>query len=192
LKHSSSAALYAYWDERRGSRAAPERSDIEPGAIRTALGDSFILSLDGPGGLPVRLAGTRVCSLFGRELKGEPFENLWTPRDRTDFRELTQIVADESVVILGGASGLTEEGDTVDLEILLLPLRHHGRTHARQIGVIAPLKVPFWLGATPVVGLKLISFRHIAAEVGTLPAPLEPIAGGRRKHGLVVYDGGRT
>jgi len=28
-----------------------------------------------------RLAGTRVCSLFGRELKGEPFGAIWSPQD---------------------------------------------------------------------------------------------------------------
>ena len=48
------------------------------------------------------------------------------------------------------STGVTGEGVSVDLELLLLPLRHRGSSRARQIGVLAPLVVPFWLGATPV------------------------------------------
>ena len=77
MKHPASRELFAYWEERRGKRSAPERADIEPGAIRQVLSDAFILALDGGAGHPFRLAGTRVCALFGRELKGEPFIGLW-------------------------------------------------------------------------------------------------------------------
>ena len=77
MKHAASRELYAYWEERRGTRPAPERAEIEPGAIRGVLSDAFILALDGSAGHPVRLAGTRVCALFGRELKGESFLDLW-------------------------------------------------------------------------------------------------------------------
>ena len=34
MKHAASRELYAYWEEQRGRRAAPERAEIEPGAIR--------------------------------------------------------------------------------------------------------------------------------------------------------------
>jgi PAS domain len=43
MKHAASRELYAYWEERRGRRRAPERTEIEPGAIRGALSDAFIL-----------------------------------------------------------------------------------------------------------------------------------------------------
>ena len=73
-----------YW---RGARkaadatlhvAAPERTEIEPGAIRGVLADAFILALDRGSGHPIRLAGTRLCALFGREIKGKSFLDLWT------------------------------------------------------------------------------------------------------------------
>jgi len=64
MKHAASRELYAYWEERRGQRPAPERADIEPGAIRAALSDTFILELDAGDGHSFRLAGTRVCG-FG-------------------------------------------------------------------------------------------------------------------------------
>ena len=83
MKHAASRELYAYWEERRGQRPAPERADIEPGAIRQALSDTFILELEAADGHSFRLAGTRVCALFGRELKGEILRRplgSWQPR----------------------------------------------------------------------------------------------------------------
>jgi hypothetical protein len=126
VKHSSTRSLYAYWNERRGTRAAPERGEIEPGAIRNALGDSFVLSTDPSAGHVFRLAGTRVCSLFGREIKGEGFPALWQESDREAMRDLLAIVANEIAGIVAGVSGVTAEGHSVDLELLLLPLRHRG------------------------------------------------------------------
>ena len=58
----------------------PSAADIEPGAIRRVLADTFILAFDEPAGHPFRIAGTRVCALFGRELKGEAFLDLWAPQ----------------------------------------------------------------------------------------------------------------
>ncbi|MGB9364875.1 MAG: PAS domain-containing protein, partial [Xanthobacteraceae bacterium] len=66
MKQASSRELFGYWAARRGARAAPERGEIEPSAIRRALGDVFILEFDRRSGHPFRLAGTRVCALFGR------------------------------------------------------------------------------------------------------------------------------
>ena len=83
MKHAASRELYAYWEERRGQRSAPERADIEPGAIRAALSDTFILELDADDRHVFRLAGTRVCALFDRELKGERFVDLWALGSRT-------------------------------------------------------------------------------------------------------------
>ena len=46
MKHASSRDVFEYWNKRRGYRIAPERGDIEPGPIRRALGDTFILAQD--------------------------------------------------------------------------------------------------------------------------------------------------
>ena len=82
MKHAASRELYAYWQEKRGTRPAPERTEIEPGAIRGVLADAFILALDRGSGHPIRLAGTRLCALFGREIKGESFLDLWASTSR--------------------------------------------------------------------------------------------------------------
>ena len=84
MKHPSICELFEYWNARRGSRAAPDRSEIEPNGIRHVLADSFILAFQPPTDHPFRVAGTRVCALFARELKGEAFLDLWSRRSRAD------------------------------------------------------------------------------------------------------------
>jgi len=190
MKHAASRELYAYWEERRGRRAAPERAEIEPGAIRGALSDAFILSLDAARGHPVRLAGTRVCALFDRELRGEPFLRIWAADSRTIITGLLAILGDERIGTVAGATGRNRAGDVLDLELLLLPLDAPRPSFARAIGVLAPLEVPPWLGTSPLSPLTLGSRRHVGAalEKRLLPRFLAP----RGRRGLVVYDGGRS
>jgi len=108
MKHAASRELYAYWEERRGERPAPERADIEPGAIRAVLSDTFILELDGANGHSFRLAGTRVCALFGRELKGESFIGLWAAASQPVLRDLLAVLNDERVGTVAGVTALSE------------------------------------------------------------------------------------
>ncbi len=61
MKHPSNREFYTYWNDKRGAARAPDRSEIEPGAVRGLLGDIFVLSYDATGGFPFRVAGTRVA-----------------------------------------------------------------------------------------------------------------------------------
>jgi hypothetical protein len=193
MKHSSSRALYAHWNERRGARTLPERGEIEPAVIRRSLGDTFILGIESGADLRFRLAGTRVCALFGRELKDEAFATLWQDAHQSSIRRLLAIVGEEAVGVVAGARGHTREAYAADLELLLLPLRHRGRPGKRVLGVLAPVAVPFWLGSSRLEPLSLGSLRHLGSAVDTV-APsrlLETIGRERTRHGLIVYDGGR-
>ena len=196
MKTAPTRKLFAYWNARRGSRPAPERGDIEPGAIRDILGDSFIVTFDAEAGHPFRLAGTRVCSLFGRELRGEPFVRLWDDADRDVVGGLVAMVADEAVAVVAGANARTPEGARADLELLLLPLYHRGRTHGRLLGVLAPIAAPYWLGAQHIGALTLGTIRHLGPVVASLSVPKtvadSPAEAGRLRRGFTVYDGGRN
>jgi hypothetical protein len=190
MKHAASRELYAYWEEKRGTRPAPERAEIEPGAIRGVLSDAFILALDRNSGHPVRLAGTRVCALFGREIKGAPFLDFWAASSRPTVEGLLSILADECTGTVAGVTAQNEDGESIDLELLLLPLGIRRPSFAGTIGVLAPLKVPPWLGATPIGALHLGGRRHIGAELEKRLLPRFMAPRGRR--GLMVYDGGRV
>ncbi len=112
MKHPSTQALFAYWTRQRGSRPAPDRSEIDPADIRHALGDTLMLAADFVDQLRFRLAGTRVCALFGRELKGEAFASLWSEDSVAKIDDLLTIVIDEQISAVAGLTGRTADGDT--------------------------------------------------------------------------------
>lgn len=189
MKHAASRELYAYWDERRGRRAAPERGEIEPGAIRRVLSDAFILALDSPAGHPFRLSGTRVCALFSRELKSEPFIGLWAAASQQTVGDLLNILDQERVGTVAGVTAQNSDGEAIDLELLLLPLGAPRPSLARTIGILAPLSVPAWLGSRPLGALTLGSRRHVGPAVESQILP-RFMAGAQRRR-FVVHDGGR-
>jgi hypothetical protein len=190
MKHAASRELFAYWQKKRGTRPAPERAEIEPGAIRSVLSDAFILALDRHARYPVRLAGTRVCALFGREIKSEPFLDFWSAASRATVEGLLSILTDEYTGTVAGVTAHNDDGDPIELELLLLPLSARRPLFARTIGILAPLQVPSWLGAAPIGNLTLGGRRHIGAELDKRLVPRFFAPRGRR--GLLVYDGGRA
>ena len=196
MKHSSSRELFDYWNQRRGRRAVPDRGDIEPGPIRRVLADTFILSFDEQAGHPFRIAGTRMCALFGRELKGDRFMDLWSEESRGLVHDMLTAVAKESVGVIASAAGTPVNGATKEaiqeLELLALPISYHGRTDARIIGTLAPNGVPQWLGAASLQRLTLGGLRYLGQgpdEPATVAAARPE---GRIRHGFLVYDGGQV
>jgi hypothetical protein len=195
MKHSSIRELYDYWNVRRGSRSAPERSEIEPGAIRHVLADTFMLTFDPRTGHPFRIAGTRVCAAFGRELKGVAVTEIWATASRDPVRALLATVATESVGVVAGASGRSCEGAALDLEFLALPLAYRGGASVRILGALVPTEVPYWLGTQTLGRLTLGTIRYLGPQTGPYSVPRDAPAmpsNARIRHGLVVYDGGHA
>jgi hypothetical protein len=192
MKHVSTRTVYEYWNRLRQNRPAPARGDIDPAAIRYALGDTFMLAADFAGQLRFRLAGTRVCALFGREIKGEAFTALWDVPSHQPVDELVNIVIGEAAGAVAGLTGRTEDGTATEIEMLLLPLAQSGRARIRALGVMVPTVPPYWLGAKPVTALELVGLRHIGPQVKSRNAPSfgRAAEASRLRHGFVVYSGG--
>ena len=192
MKHVSTREVYAHWKDRRRDRPAPPRADIDPVAIRRALGDTFMLSTDFVDELRFRLAGTRVCALFGREMKGETFLDLWSEKTSDAVDELLSIITAESEGVVAGLTGRTDDGFDVELEMLLLPLLRVGRGSHGMLGVLAPTVPAYWIGTKPVVRVDFRTVRHLGAETASVPQPMEPPPEGVEvRHGFTVYSGGR-
>ncbi|MGI8525714.1 MAG: PAS domain-containing protein [Pseudolabrys sp.] len=194
MRHTSTRELFAYWDARRGERPAPERADIDPVKIRHILGDVFILTIDFASEHRFRLAGTQMCALFGRELKAEAFAALWDEASRPVAQYLLKVLAEEKIGGVAGVVGHTGDGDSVDLELLMLPLISQDGIAVQVLGLLVPSEKPYWFGDRPVATLELGQIRHIGPAVDQL--------GGRRlvtggaavqvRRGLMVYQGGRS
>ncbi len=161
MKHGASRILFEYWDEIRAARPAPERGDIQPSAIKSVLGDTFILELTHQSTFRFRLAGTRLCSLFCRELKGRSFLDGWDEKDQQAVTAMLSAITQDGAAAVISFNGTTELGQSVDLELLLLPIRVQGEGCTRILGCMAPLKRPFWLGVQAISRQKINSLRLI-------------------------------
>jgi hypothetical protein len=193
MRHPSIRELFEYWNQRRGNRPAPDRADIDPAAIRRLLGDTFILCFNEKDGHPFRIAGTRVCAAFGRELKSERFLDLWALGSRGPVRDLLNVVGHEAVGAVASARGSSAVKAEHEVELLVLPLAHRGRNDGRILGAIAPRDAAHWPGTGTLAPLTLGTPRYLGA--GLDPAPSitpAPRPEGRIRHGFVVYDGGLT
>jgi hypothetical protein len=217
MQKESTKALYDYWNALRGSRSAPDRRDIDPTKIRSALSNTFILELNDSREFDFRLAGSHICAAYARELKGRSFTRLWHPRDRDAMETLVRAVTEDHAVALVTFSGMTAINTRMSVETILLPIRHNGSTQARLLGAMTAVDEPYWFGVQPIVeqrisGLRLIwpddashadMARDIAvavpqdvafASVGGPPQPIASVAFGRRARRyahLSVIDGGR-
>jgi hypothetical protein len=190
MKHPSIRRLFDYWNERRGARLLPRREDIEPEAIRCVLADTFILSFAPTVGHPIRVAGTRVCALFGREIKGEAFLDVFSTDARGEVSNLISVIADESVGVVGSASEQFSDPHTLRFELLLLPLSLHGAGIARLLGALVPADPPAWPSTRGLANLALGSYRFIGGlcSAGLVPGRLLERRSDRR---FVVYEGGQ-
>jgi hypothetical protein len=196
MRQKVSKELFAYWNELKGARAAPDRSDIDPMAIRQILADTFIIEVDQDCVFPMRLSGTRLNALWLREQKGLSFIDLWRKEDRRGVAAALLTVIDGASPIVAGAR-IHAPGDArLDLELLLLPLRHFGKTHSRVLGALSPTHQPEWLGLQRAGPLELVSLRVVDAaaprrEPGNYaPVGSARIVGGRPR--LVVYQGDKA
>lgn len=221
MQKSSTKTLYNYWNTLRGSRSAPDRRDIDPTRIRGALANTFILELNDRNEFDFRLAGSHICAAYARELKGRSFSRLWHLRDRDAMDTLVRAVTEDHAVALVTFTGSTSVNTKVQIETILLPIRHNGTTGNRLLGAMTAIEEPYWFGVQPIMeqritGLRLIwpddlslddMARDISSSipddviavsaVGPLspPTPMSATVYGRaarRYAHLAVIDGGRN
>ena len=206
MKHATTRELYDYWNRMRGTEKAPLRSAIEPSDIRRILAETFILEASGREDYQVRLAGTRVCALYCREIKGGNFLDLWSGEDRHAMATLAAAVCEDGAGAVVTVSGHTARDQEVVCELILLPLRHGGAAFDRVLGSCAVLERPYWLGAEPVLRQSIASLRLLWPDEAPAymrrradrpemapPAPAIrfPLHGSRRHGHLFVVDGGK-
>jgi hypothetical protein len=183
MKHPSTREFFAYWNDKRGDARAPDRSEIEPGAVRQLLGDTFVLSYDAAAGYPFRVAGTRVCALLGCDLKNRGFSTLFAPDARREVENIIAVVAEETVPAIAGITATTQDGSPAHLELLLLPFNARANAPLSLTGLLAQ----FESGPRLLRDLKLTSWRYLDQPVQKLvPRALRKLKIAR---GFMVYEG---
>lgn len=137
LSNRSNEVL-SYWYSLRRTNKAPLRTELDPTAIRARLPDLFMLGwheLD----LVFRLAGTRICDLFGEELRDQTFNSLWRQQAHDHIIEAALSALRSEQPIVCDVTAI-QDGKTITIEMLLLPLRSPDGTCDRLLGSLFPGK----------------------------------------------------
>ncbi len=170
MQQATSRQLYAYWDRVRNGRLAPRRFEIEPAKVANLLPETFIAECEGLLSYRFRLAGTRICEQFGRELRGGDLLGLWGPRDRHAFASLLRHVVSDAAaghVLFDAYSDINRQAH---FELVVMPLIHAGPSINRLLGAITAIEPPFWLGSTPLVRLEMVDMHLVWPDGDPAPA----------------------
>lgn len=139
MKSMGGLDIYNYWDELRGNKPAPRREDIDPARLKHHLGDLFILTDKGEHSPFFRLAGTRLCDLFGRELRDRPFSELWSAEKAVFPCRVARGILQHRLPVVFDVEAEDNHGAApLVFEMLLLPLRTDEGTAPRLLGALLP------------------------------------------------------
>lgn len=155
MRHDTSEKLYAYWNHVRGNRLAPKRPEIEPSKIAGILSSTFILERLNAESYQFRLAGTRMCEIAGKELRGTDFLDGWALEDRPLLIRNLSVLTDQAATALIQFQASARGEQAIEFELLLLPLFHTQKRIDRVLGCCSPLDVPSWLGDKPLLTKRL-------------------------------------
>jgi hypothetical protein len=202
MKQTTIQTLYTYWDGVRAGRIAPRRLEVEPARIAAILSETFMLEC-GEGDYQYRLAGSRLCELFGYELRGTSFLSGWSEADRALIeRQMAAVRGEGAVARLAIEAGI-DARHRIELEVVLLPLLHAGNSVGRVIGAMSPTSQPQWLDQGRLTSRRLLRHELVRPERlrdgaplnGDRQAPLLPALTGLRvvhsqRRQFRVLDGG--
>jgi hypothetical protein len=194
--------LYAYWNGLRAGRVAPSRLEIDPSRIGAILPEIFLVERLDTVTYSYRLAGTRLCEIFGRELRGTNLLDGWSTADRALLAQDLSVTCEQGAATHYVMEGGVDNARRVHLETLLLPLMHAGNAIERVIGATSAIASPHWLGHDKLIEKRLLTHEPVwpdgrprlsgpgAQAAQALPANPAAMAKGERR-AFRVLDGGR-
>lgn len=161
MQHDTSSRLFIYWNAVRNGRFAPNRFEIEPSSISELLPDVFILECPDNATYRFRLAGTRICSAMGHEMRGVNLLDYWSPNEREAVQNLLHNVAQDGAGAVIQFECQNAARDIARFELLVLPLVHSGATVTRMLGSMCVFDRPYWLGNAELSQPRLKSFHLV-------------------------------
>jgi len=203
MKHKTSEKLYQYWNHVRGERAAPNRFEIEPSKFAGILPTTFILERHSAEVYRFRLAGTRMCEIFGNELRGTDFLEGWPSDDCLLLIRNLSILTNQAATALIRFQATARDEQAIEFELLLLPLFHTQKKIDRILGCCSPLDGPGWLSDKPLLSKRLTAIELVWPSLNPqtstphmpVDPPLDPSNGNARivrfaQRQFVVHEGG--
>jgi hypothetical protein len=177
MRNQASRAIFDYWINLKHDGAVPLKTEIDPTALCHLLPHLFMAALNPAGSLTFRLAGTRICDLFGRELRGKAFAGVWQETDHLQPVEIAHnVIQAEQPALLDvfASNGHLRHA----YEMLLLPIRSVETAASDRIfGALLPQVSPYPVAAVPAIFLTLENWTFLTGSGSHFGVP---VTGDRR------------
>lgn len=138
MRQAAATKILSYWDSLSADSAVPAASAVDPRALKSHLPDLFMIERLDRAVFAFRLAGTRMCQRFGRELRDHDFVRLFPAAQQGDvLAQLTSALQTGESLVLD-ARAATLDGTIVAAEIVLMPLTDAEGRVVRLLGALLP------------------------------------------------------
>ncbi|WP_368183594.1 PAS domain-containing protein [Aestuariibius sp. HNIBRBA575] len=129
--------LENYWQELKGARTLPFRSEVNPARIDDALPHAFILQRVSTSMGRVRVGGQQLNNLLGMDPRGMPLTTFFTPAGRMVVAEyLRRVFEDPAIVELPLFSPRTMGRPRLSGRMILLPMNGSDGQVSMAMGAI--------------------------------------------------------
>ena len=146
MTHQTVQGLLDYWNELRGSRTAPKRSEHEPRDLKRGLPHVCILERNDRWTDRFRLAGTGLCNVYGIEFRRHNMAALWQDESQQEILTLLNDVTGSGTIGLVEYTAETPDNRQLSLEMALLPLAQDNGAITRVLGAIVAVDEFPWVG----------------------------------------------
>lgn len=194
ILHPGSRALFRYWEGVRGELSAPPRDWLDLQKIRSLVPFLFMIERTPSRLYAWRLAGTKVCALWGMELTGMP---ALAQGDRFERETLTRFLdsaLDDHQPFVLRFRLSSAMGMTVAAELVGTPLRARNNGATYVFGVVMPFREANWPRHDQVTTFELSAARSIWTE--PVPGARDIAPGSSRRanlpQGFQIINGGRS
>jgi hypothetical protein len=116
-------ALHAWWISKRGACGIPDRSDLDPVALRHLLPNIIICEAETePFRIRYRLVGTKVAATTGFDFTGRYLDEIIAAGSDTPWMEFYASIRESGQPLLGSVTEATTNGGTFTYEFGIFPL----------------------------------------------------------------------
>jgi len=129
--------LFEHWSALRHGADVPNRSEIDPRVFPDALENTFIFERISKGDFRTRLAGMNLCDMMGMEVRGQSAASFMKHSERTAIQQVLEQLLTRPAIGELELSAIDLVGKTIDLNMILLPLRSDTGDINRIIGCIS-------------------------------------------------------
>jgi hypothetical protein len=136
VSHEGCRRFVEYWRGRRRDGGVPHRADLDPLIDVPALAPGFFIYdvVEGGGDFRLRLMGTGLVRLFGRDVTGKLLSEFWAPGELAAVCEAFRACIREAEAVAGAGSFHWEGRDFVEWESVAAPVRIARAPHVQVFG----------------------------------------------------------